>query len=205
MVEQQIAARGIRDPRVLEAMRLVPREAFVPEAWRHLAYADAALPIEEEQTISQPFIVALMIEAAGVGPHDRVLEVGAGSGYAAAVLSLVAGRVFAIERHATLAQRAAERLRRLGLDNAQVRHGDGTLGWPEEAPFDAIIVSAGGREMPPALLAQLRVGGRLIIPIGESGHQRLWRVRRVAEDAFDRDDLGPVQFVPLIGASPQAR
>jgi len=201
MVEQQIAARGIRDPRVLEAMRTVPREMFVSEPWRHLAYTDAPLPIEEGQTISQPYIVALMIDAAGVDSSDRVLEVGAGSGYASAVMSRVAQEVFAIERHAALAALAHERLVRIGCTNARVRHGDGTLGWPEHAPFDAIIVSAGGTEVPSPLLEQLRLGGRLIIPIGSaSDQQRLLRIRRTAEHDFTQDDLGPVHFVPLIGS-----
>ena len=200
MVERQIAGRGLRDERVLEAMRTVPREEFVPEPLADLAHDDTPLPIGEEQTISQPYVVALMAEALELRPEDRVLEIGAGSGYAAAVLARLAGEVWAVERHASLAREAAERLARLGIQNVHVIQGDGTLGLPEHAPYDAIVVAAGGPDVPPALLDQLAEGGRLVIPIGpEPRMQELVRVRR--QDGHTvREDLGPVRFVPLIGA-----
>jgi protein-L-isoaspartate(D-aspartate) O-methyltransferase len=201
MVEQQIAARGVLDERVLAAMRKVPREAFLSSSAAEFAYEDSPLPIEAEQTISQPYIVALMAEAAYLGPSDRVLEVGTGSGYAAAVLGEVAGEVYSIERHRVLADVAAERLERLGYAKVHVRVGDGTLGWAEHAPFDAILVAAGGPEAPRALLRQLAPGGRLVIPIGPTTRlQSLVRFTRTAEGELTREDLGPVQFVPLIGA-----
>jgi protein-L-isoaspartate(D-aspartate) O-methyltransferase len=200
MVETQIAARGVTQPRVLAAMREVPREAFVAPGLQEFAYQDSALPIAEGQTISQPYIVALMAEAAAVKPGDRVLDVGTGSGYAAAVLSRLGAEVCTIERHQALAEEAAKRFRALGYRNIFVRHGDGTLGWPEKAPFDAIIVAAGGPEIPEALRRQLKVGGRLIIPIGALGdEQRLVKVVRDGEHAYHEEDLGAVRFVPLIG------
>jgi protein-L-isoaspartate(D-aspartate) O-methyltransferase len=200
MVERQIAARGIGDHRVLEAMRDVPRERFVPEGLREFAYDDSPLPIEAGQTISQPYIVGLMLDAADLRPGDQVLEVGAGSGYAAAVMSRIAGRVYAIERHEDLAQTATARLKSLGYDNVEVRAGDGTRGWPEAAPFDAIIVAAGGPAIPQALKEQLEIGGRLVIPIGESRlDQRLVKVVRTTASHFEEEDLGGVVFVPLIG------
>jgi protein-L-isoaspartate(D-aspartate) O-methyltransferase len=201
MVDRQIAARGVRDPRVLEALRTVPREVFVPERLAEFAYDDTPLPIGEEQTISQPYVVALMAEALEIGPGDRVLEIGAGSGYAAAVLSRIAREVWTVERHASLAHEARERMERLGYRNVQVVHGDGTLGWPERAPYDAIVVAAGGPEVPPALLGQLAPGGRLVIPIGPDPRtQSLVRVRRRPDGGHVREDLGGVRFVPLIGA-----
>jgi protein-L-isoaspartate(D-aspartate) O-methyltransferase len=200
MVALQIAGRGVSDRRVLDAMREVPRDAFVAEGLEEFAYEDAPLPIEAEQTISQPYIVALMTEAAEVEPDDRVLDVGTGSGYAAAVLSRIAGKVYTIERHQVLADAARERFARLGYLNIDVRHGDGTLGWPEAAPFDAIIVAAGGPDIPAALQQQLKVGGRLLIPIGGLGYQqRLVKVVRDGDDDFHEIDLGPVMFVPLVG------
>src|SRR2546423_10838543 len=159
MVQRQVARRGVRDVRVLEAMREVPREAFVAEGMREFAYEDSPLPIEAGQTISQPYIVAAMIEAAEIQPGDRVLEIGAGSGYAAAVMSRIAERVYTIERHATLSRTAAARLKRLGYDNVEIRTGDGTRGWPEAAPFDAILVAAGGPAIPQTLKDQLDLGG----------------------------------------------
>jgi len=201
MVRRQIAARGVRDRRVLEAMRTVPREVFVPERLAELAYDDTPLPIGEEQTISQPYVVALMAEALELGPADKVLEIGAGSGYAAAVLSRIAREVWAIERHEPLARQARERMRRLGYSNVHIIHGDGTLGWPEHAPYDGIVVAAGGPEVPQALLDQLAVGGRLVIPIGPDPRtQSLIRVRRREDGTYAREDLGAVRFVPLIGA-----
>jgi len=200
MIERQVARRGVRDSHVLEAMREVPRETFVPEGLQEFAYEDTPLPIEAGQTISQPYIVALMIEAAGVRPGDRVLEIGAGSGYAAAVLGRIAARVYAIERHETLSRLAAERMQRLGYDNVEIRTGDGTRGWPEAAPFDAIVVAAGGPAVPQMLKDQLDVGGRLVIPVGESQRdQRLVKVTRTGDRHFEEEDLGAVTFVPLIG------
>jgi protein-L-isoaspartate(D-aspartate) O-methyltransferase len=203
MVERQLKRRGIRDERVLDAFRTVPREAFVGPAVERAAYEDTPLPIGEGQTISQPYVVALMVEALEVRPTDRVLEVGAGSGYAAAILSRLAGRVYAVERNRRLAEGARDRLGRLGYDNIEIRVADGTLGWPEAAPFDAILVSAGGPGMPTPLLDQLAPGGRLVIPIGRPREQTLFRVTRVrgqgSRDEWLREDLGPVMFVPLIG------
>lgn len=200
MVERQIRARGVSDPGVLAAMGRVPRERFVPEALRHQAYDDSPLPIGHDQTISQPYIVAFMAEALMLEAGDRVLEVGAGSGYAAAVLAEMGAAVFTIERHAALAERAAKDLLDLGYDGISVRHGDGSLGWPEAAPFDAILVSAGAPVVPASLQQQLAIGGRLVIPVGPAGRQRLLRVRRLTAADFEEADLAMVSFVPLIGA-----
>ena len=199
MLKAQIARRGVRDRRVLAAMEDVPREAFVGPGFDEFAYEDTALPIAEGQTISQPYIVAAMLDAARLSAADRVLEVGAGSGYAAAVLSRIAAHVFAIERHASLTEAAKERCDALGYNNITFRTGDGTQGWPEAAPFDAILVAAGGPEPPQSLTQQLVIGGRLIIPLGERLDQRLIRLTRTGPAAFERDDLGGVSFVPLIG------
>ena len=166
MVERHVVARGVRDSAVLDAMRAVPREAFLPEKLAEFAYDDTPLPIEEGQTISQPFIVAAMAEALKLGAHDRVLEIGTGSGYAAAVLAEIAHEVHTIERHRVLAEQAERRLRELDYRNVHVLCGDGTLGWPEHAPFDAILVSAGGPEVPRVLVEQLAPGGRIVIPVG---------------------------------------
>jgi protein-L-isoaspartate(D-aspartate) O-methyltransferase len=198
MVDLQIAERGVRDPRVLAAMRLVPREAFVAPELVDFAYDDGPLPIGEGQTISQPYVVALMTEAAELTPNDRVLEVGAGSGYAAAVLSRIAKQVYAVERHSSLANSAAERLGKLGYANIELRIADGSEGWPEAAPFDAILVAAGSLTIPKALKAQLAIGGRMIIPVGEAGDQNLLKIVRRAETQFDEACLGGVRFVPLI-------
>jgi protein-L-isoaspartate(D-aspartate) O-methyltransferase len=200
MVDVQVARRGVRDQRVLEAMRRVPREAFVESGMQEFAYEDSPLSIGEGQTISQPYVVAWMIEAAEIKPGDRVLEVGAGSGYAAAVMAQIADRVFSIERHASLGGAAARRCAELGYRNVAIRIGDGTLGWPEEAPFDAILVAAGGPEPPGALKDQLAVGGRLVIPIGkaETG-QQLLKLTRTGPKAWEEEKLGAVLFVPLIG------
>jgi protein-L-isoaspartate(D-aspartate) O-methyltransferase len=200
MVDIQIAGRGVRDRHVLAAMRRVPREAFVAQSIQEFAYEDAPLPIGAGQTISQPYIVALMTEAAAVRPGDKALDVGAGSGYAAAVLAQIAERVFAIERLAELAEAARERLRELGYGNIELRVGDGTRGCPDAAPFDAILVAAGAPEIPPALKAQLAIGGRLVIPVGTAPrHQTLVKLTRRSETAYDTEDLGAVAFVPLIG------
>jgi protein-L-isoaspartate(D-aspartate) O-methyltransferase len=201
MVARQLAARGIRDGRVLAAMRAVPREEFVPSELVEFAYEDSPLPISEEQTISQPYIVALMAEALELRPEDRVLEVGTGSGYAAAVLAHLAAEVSTIERHESLAVAARRKLRELGYANVRVVHGDGSLGWEEGAPYDAIVAAAGGPDVPPALLAQLAPGGRLVMPVGSTPReQTLVRLRKRADGKIAREDLGPVRFVPLIGA-----
>ncbi|NDY96815.1 protein-L-isoaspartate(D-aspartate) O-methyltransferase [Wenzhouxiangella limi] len=201
MVQRQLRERSIRDERVLDAMRAVPRERFVPRRHRDLSYRDGPLPIEAGQTISQPYIVALMAEALELEATDRVLEVGAGSGYAAAVLSRIAAGVYAIEYHDELAHLAAERMAALGYDNVEVTQGDGTRGWPSQAPFDAILVSAGGPDVPPTLLEQLAVGGRMVIPVGDrTRSQELLRVRKIDDHEYRQDSLGRVQFVPLVGS-----
>jgi protein-L-isoaspartate(D-aspartate) O-methyltransferase len=181
-------------------MREVPREAFVPEHLTALAYGDSPLQIEAGQTISQPYIVALMVQAAEIGPGDKVLEIGAGSGYAAAVIGRIAGAVIAIERHAALAALAAERMARLGYDNVRIVHGDGSAGWPREAPYDAILAAASGSHVPEALKLQLAPGGVLVMPIGEpQSIQSLIKVAHTGAEDFTREDLGAVRFVPLIG------
>jgi protein-L-isoaspartate(D-aspartate) O-methyltransferase len=200
MVETQLVGRGIRDPAVLEAMREVPREAFIGAGFEEFAYEDSALPIPEAQTISQPYIVAAMAQAAEIGPQGRVLEIGTGSGYAAAVLSRIARKVYAIERHVSLSETASERFRHLGYRNIILKTGDGSNGWPKQAPFDAIIVSAGGPEVPDELKGQLKVSGALIAPVGPPDEQRLKRIIRTSEHHYDEDDLGAVRFVRLIGA-----
>ena len=201
MVRGQIEARGIRDPAVLQAMRDVPREVFVPTDQAEFAYHDSPLPIAEGQTISQPYIVALMAAAAEIEPGERVLEIGTGSGYAAAVLSRMAGEVYTIERHGALAEGATRALESLGYENVHVLHSDGTRGWPEHAPYDAIVVAAGGPDVPRPLLDQLAVGGRLVIPVGPTPRlQELVRVTRVSESELARENLGGVRFVPLVGA-----
>jgi len=200
MVERQIAARGILDRRVLDAMRSVPRELFVPEHLAEFAFEDAPLPIEADQTISQPYIVALMLEAAELEGDDKVLEVGAGSGYASAIIAQLVDEVVAIERHAELARLAGERMERLGLEHVSIYEGDGTGGYPAKAPFDAIIVSASGSHVPDVLLQQLEIGGRLVMPVGEPHEvQKLIKVTRAGEDDYEQEELGAVRFVPLIG------
>jgi protein-L-isoaspartate(D-aspartate) O-methyltransferase len=201
MVDDDLAGRGVRDPRVLAAMAAVPRERFVEPRHAAEAYADRPLPIGDGQTISQPLIVALMAEALALRPGDRVLEVGTGSGYAAAVLGLLAGEVHTVERHPALAATARARLAGLGYHRVHVHDGDGTRGWTAAAPYDAVLVSAGGALLPEPLVEQVGVGGRLIIPLGaEEGCQRLYRFRRLAAGRWARDDLGAVRFVPLVGA-----
>lgn len=200
MVEEQIVDRGVHDQRVLAALREVPRERFVPAELANRAYVDAPLPVAEGQTISQPYIVALMIEALALRPDDRVLDVGTGSGYAAAVMGRMVAEVYGIERHAALVDYARERFKALAYDNIRLRQGDGTLGWPEQAPFDAIMVAAAGPRIPAALSAQLIEGGRLVMPVGpEGGVQSLIRLTRAGPDAWGRETLCDVRFVPLIG------
>ena len=199
MVDVQIARRGSRDEHVLAAMRSVPRERFVSPEMAEFAYDDSPLPIEEGQTISQPYIVAEMISTAEIRPGQRVLEVGAGSGYAAAVMGQIADRVYAMERHPGLGIIAKRRFEQLGYDNVEVQVGDGTRGWPEAAPFDAILVAAGGPQVPKALKEQLAVGGRLVIPVGDEIHQKLLKITRRGESDFSEEDLGWVRFVPLVG------
>jgi protein-L-isoaspartate(D-aspartate) O-methyltransferase len=200
MVERQLKSRGITEPRILEAFLEVPREAFVSPGYAHLAYGDHPLPIEAGQTISQPYIVALMIEAAGVKVGDKVLEVGAGSGYAAAVIGRIAGKVMAIERQHDLVEVARERLTRLGYGNVTIVEGDGTRGCADEAPFDAILAAASGSHVPQPLIDQLAPGGRIVMPVGSPGWvQELVKVTKRADGTVERQDLGGVRFVPLIG------
>ena len=200
MVQRQIAGRGVRSEKVLNAMRKVPRERFLPKGQGVWAYDDAPLPIGDGQTISQPYIVAYMTEALALDGGEKVLEIGTGSGYAAAVLAEIAANVYTIERIDGLAIMARTILDNLGYQNVHVRQGDGTLGWPEHAPFDGIVVTAGGPDVPDTLKDQLKIGGRLVMPIGKSTwNQELVRVTRITEAEFDTEDLVPVRFVPLIG------
>ncbi len=206
MVDVQIAGRGIRDRRVLAAMRRVPREAFVGHRLEEFAYEDNPLPIGEGQTISQPYNVALMLEAAEIGERDQVLEVGAGSGYATAVAAQIAGHVFAIERRRSLVAAARRRFRRLNYSNITLKHGDGAKGWPQGGSFDAIVVAAGGAQVPAALKAQLRIGGRLVMPIGPPDQaQELVKLTRRSENDFEEEHLGGVRFVPLVSGAEGTR
>ncbi len=197
MVDDQIARRGVDNARVLEAMRAIPRERFVAPDLADFAYEDCALPIDCGQTISQPYIVALMLAAADPQPGDNLLEIGAGCGYAAAVAGRLARRVVTIERHRPLAEGARQRLTALGATNVDVHVGDGSLGWPTEAPYDCILVTAGAADIPVALKDQLAVGGRLVAPVG-AGAQRLVKLTRRAAGKFEQEDLGGVAFVPLV-------
>jgi len=200
MVERQLRRRGITETYILDAFRAVPREAFISDEYAHLAYGDHPLPIEAGQTISQPYIVALMIQAAAVEPGDKVLEVGAGSGYAAAVISRIASEVIGIERQHDLVEVASERLKRLGCDNVTIVEGDGTKGCPDHAPFDAIMAAASGSHVPKPLLTQLVPGGRLVMPIGNPGLvQELVKVTKEDDGLLRQEYLGGVRFVPLIG------
>jgi protein-L-isoaspartate(D-aspartate) O-methyltransferase len=197
MVSDQLRRRGIYDERVLAAFAAVPREAFVAADQQDKAYADYPLPIPHGQTISQPFVVALTASALQVKPTDRVLEVGTGSGYAAAILATLAARVDTIERFEDLANAAALAL--ASYANVEVHHGDGTLGWPVRAPYDAIAVAAAAPEAPPSLLQQLAIGGRLVVPIGNADRQMLTRIERLTETDYKRHIVCPVVFVPLVG------
>lgn len=198
MVETQLMGRGIRNPRVLDAMRRVPRHLFVEEALKEQAYSDYPLPIGEKQTISQPYIVALMSEALDLRGDEKVLEIGTGSGYQAAILAELAERVFSIERFPPLAYRANQTLQKLGYQNILVRVADGSLGWPDEAPFDGIMATAGTPRIPQPLVDQLRVGGRLVLPVGDRLSQELILVERTPE-GIHKTNLGGVRFVDLIG------
>ncbi|WP_353740530.1 protein-L-isoaspartate(D-aspartate) O-methyltransferase [Desulfoferrobacter suflitae] len=198
MVETQLISRGIKDPRVLEAMRKVPRHMFVDEALQEQAYSDHPMPIGDKQTISQPYIVALMTETLQLKGDEKVLEIGTGSGYQAAILGELAERVFSIERYPNLAYRANQVLQKLGYKNVIVRVADGTIGWPDEAPFDAIMVTAGAPRVPQPLVDQLAMGGRLVVPVGDRISQELILVKRVPE-GIQKTNLGGVRFVDLVG------
>ena len=201
MVAQQIAARGLDSPALLAAFRAVPREDFVSADYAAYAYQDSPLPIESGQTISQPYIVALTIYAAGIRAGDKVLEVGAGSGYAAAVIGQIASEVIAVERHRQLVELARQRMERLDYGNVRIVEGDGTLGWPDAEPYDAIVAAASGSHVPQSWIAQLKPGGRIVVPLGApQSVQSLIKVTKEADATLKREDLGGVRFVPLIGA-----
>jgi protein-L-isoaspartate(D-aspartate) O-methyltransferase len=200
MVSEQLARRGIRDDAVLEAFSRVPREEFVDEDDQDYAYEDGPLSIGWGQTISQPYVVAMTVQALALQGHERVLEIGTGSGYAAAILGMLAREVVTIERIPELADIAAERLARLGFSNVHVHCADGTLGWAPTAPYEAICVAAGAPHPPRPLLEQLAIGGRLVLPHGDTRSQHLARIIRRGEDSFIEESLGEVRFVPLVGA-----
>ncbi|HAJ56251.1 MAG TPA: protein-L-isoaspartate O-methyltransferase [Candidatus Omnitrophica bacterium] len=197
MVVTQIEARGVRDTRVLEAMKKVKRHLFVPDRMRRRAYNDSALPIEEDQTISQPYIVGLMTELAGIEPEDEVLEIGTGSGYQAAILAELAEKVYSIEIIKVLADQATARLQDLGYINIEIKHGDGYLGWPEAAPFDAILVTAAAPEIPQELVKQLKTGGRMVIPLGDF-FQELYLITKNEDGSITKEHIIPVRFVPMV-------
>ncbi len=198
MIREQLVQRGITCPRVLEAFRRVPRELFVPPHLADRAYEDSALPVDCSQTISQPYMVALMTERLELTPENRVLEIGTGTGYQTALLALLAGQVYTIEWHLKLMTAASQRLEELGLSNVRFRCGDGSLGWPEEAPFDAIIVTAGAPDVPEPLCGQLMQGGRLVVPIGPTDDQTLVLVKRAGQ-SFERREVIKCRFVKLLG------
>jgi len=197
MVRTQLAERGIHDVRVLDAMRAVPRHEFVTESLRRDAYEDHPLPIGSEQTISQPYIVAIMLQHLALQPADRILEIGTGSGYVTALLSILCAEVYSVERHAELAFAAERRLARLGYTNVNIHFGDGSRGWPEYAPYDAILVSAAAWEVPPLLFEQLREGGRMMVPVGPAFSQELQLVQKIGGKAETRS-LEGCRFVPLV-------
>lgn len=200
MVSEQLRRRDIIDPAVLAAFSTVPREAFVAPESERWAYDDAPLSIGHGQTISQPYVVAMTVQALRLTGREKVLEIGTGSGYAAAILGLLAREVHTVERIPELARTAAERLARLGFSNVHVHQGDGTLGWPEAAPYDAIAVAAGAPRPPPSLLQQLAIGGRMVLPHGDALNQRLVRITRKGPEEYVEENLGEVRFVPLLGA-----
>jgi protein-L-isoaspartate(D-aspartate) O-methyltransferase len=200
MVDRQLKHRGISEQHILDAFLAVPREEFVGPDHAHLAYGDHPLPIEAGQTISQPYIVGLMIQAARIKPRDTVLEVGAGSGYAAAVISRIANKVIAVERQHDLVEVARNRLKRLGYDNVEIVEGDGTRGWPDEAPYDSILAAASGSHVPRPLIEQLAPNGRLVMPVGDPAWvQELVKVTKQKDGILRQENLGGVRFVPLIG------
>ncbi len=205
MVEKDIKARGIKDARVLDAMAKVPRHLFVDESQKNNAYADRPLPIGEEQTISQPYVVALMTEALKLNPDDRVLEIGTGSGYQAAILAEIAKGVFTIEILKPLADSAAARLKNLGYKNVRVKYGDGYLGWEEFAPFDAIIITAAVNHIPPRLIEQLNEGGRLIVPLGSNVFHLTLTLATKEKGKLNLREMGPVAFVPMTGEAEKKR
>lgn len=199
-VQQNVINCGIQDPRLIEAFRSIPREKFVPEKSRNRAMVDAPISIGQGQTISQPSLVAHMVDLLELENSDKALEIGAGSGYAAAILGKMCKEVYALERIESLADAARARLMKLGISNVSVIHADGTLGWLERAPYDAILVSAGAKDIPQPLLDQLKVGGRLVIPAGEDKReQKLLKIKKIAPDQFRQEEIGKVIFVPLIG------
>lgn len=198
MVLTQLQRRGITDPRVLDAMRQVKRHEFVDEAFQNRAYEDTPLPIDSGQTISQPFIVAKMTELLNVQPTDRILEIGTGSGYQAAILCVLAGKIFTIERHFGLAKEARAKLEAAGFSNVVVKHGDGTIGWSEHAPFDKIIITASAPNLPKTLAKQLKEGGRMIFPMG-AGREQVLQVADKIDSELQIQEMGTVSFVPLIG------
>ena len=200
MVKTQLMGRDITDEAVINSMLIVPRHNYVPEDKQEYAYYDSPLEIEAGQTISQPYIVALMAQALELKANDKVLEIGTGSGYSAAILSRIAAYIYTIERHDILAHFAKKRFQNQGYKNIEVRVGDGTLGWTEKAPFDAILVTAGGPMIPDSLINQLAIGGRLVIPVGDKGEQMLMRVKKTATSELIEENLGLVRFVPLIGS-----
>jgi protein-L-isoaspartate(D-aspartate) O-methyltransferase len=202
MVKEQIEARGIKAPRVLEAMRSVPRHEFVPSMWQAYAYSDRPLPIGHEQTISQPFVVAFMTQALELEPGHKVLEIGTGSGYQAAVLAELAQEVYSVELLEALHQRAEQTLEQLGYRNLHLRCGDGYKGWPDQAPFDRIIVTAAPAQVPPALLEQLALGGRMVLPVGEED-QELRLLHKDADGTLRQEFLLPVRFVPMVHGVPE--
>ncbi|RLB72616.1 MAG: protein-L-isoaspartate O-methyltransferase [Deltaproteobacteria bacterium] len=199
MVEQQVAARGVVDQRVLDAMLTIPRHLFVETALQSHAYGDAALPIGEKQTISQPYMVAVMTAALELQGDERVLEIGTGSGYQTAVLSKLVKRVYSIERIAVLAGRARKILDQLQLSNINIKIGDGTVGWEDQSPFSGILVAAGSPDVPQKYLDQLEIGGKLVLPVGDQKQQTLIRIVRKSEDSFERQQMMGCRFVPLIG------
>lgn len=205
MVEHDIRARGVSDKRVLEIMGKIPRELFIEESLRGKAYGDHPLPISEGQTISQPYVVALMTEALRLRPGDRILEIGTGSGYQAAVLAGIVKEVYTIEIRKNLAGRAERLLKDLGYTNVRVRYGDGYFGWEEHAPFDSIIVTAAANHIPPSLIKQLREGGRLIIPLGSTVYSQILTLATKRKGELDLVQMGPVAFVPMVGETQKKR